>query len=37
MRDFSWTDEFDGVYCFGTSFGYLSPDQPNLQPKAGSN
>lgn len=23
MRDLPWTGEFDGVFCFGNSFGYL--------------
>lgn len=23
MCDLRWTDEFDGGYCFGNSFGYL--------------
>jgi hypothetical protein len=25
MRELSWQAEFDGVFCFGNSFGYLSP------------
>jgi len=27
MRSLSWASEFDGAYCFGNSFGYLSPDE----------
>ena len=23
MRDLPWTDHFDGIFCFGNSFGYL--------------
>jgi SAM-dependent methyltransferase len=26
MCDLPWTDEFNGVYCFGNSFGYLDRD-----------
>ena len=33
MRDFSWTDEFDGVYCFGTSFGYCLRTNPTSSPR----
>lgn len=29
MRQLSWTNEFDGAYCFGNSFGYLE-DEENL-------
>lgn len=27
MRSLAWVSEFDGAYCFGNSFGYLSPDE----------
>ena len=26
MRDISWTNEFDGAFCFGNSFAYLDDD-----------
>ena len=26
MRDLPWQEEFDGVFCFGNSFGYLDDD-----------
>ncbi len=26
MRDLPWRSEFDGVFCFGNSFGYLDDD-----------
>jgi SAM-dependent methyltransferase len=26
MRDVSWESEFDAVFCFGNSFGYLDPE-----------
>jgi SAM-dependent methyltransferase len=26
MRDLPWTEEFDGAYCLGNSFGYADPD-----------
>jgi len=26
MRDLPWTNEFDGAFCFGNSFGYLDDD-----------
>jgi SAM-dependent methyltransferase len=27
MRDLPWTNEFDGAFCFGNSFGYLNDDE----------
>jgi SAM-dependent methyltransferase len=27
MRDLPWTSEFDGAFCFGNSFGYLTPSE----------
>jgi SAM-dependent methyltransferase len=27
MRALPWTDEFDGAFCFGNSFGYLADDE----------
>jgi SAM-dependent methyltransferase len=27
MRNLPWTNEFDGAYCFGNSFGYLDDDE----------
>jgi SAM-dependent methyltransferase len=27
MRDLPWTNEFDGAFCFGNSFGYLKDDE----------
>jgi SAM-dependent methyltransferase len=27
MRDLPWSNEFDGAFCFGNSFGYLDDDQ----------
>lgn len=27
MRSLAWVSEFDGAYCFGNSFGYLSRDE----------
>jgi SAM-dependent methyltransferase len=27
MRELPWSAEFDGGFCFGNSFGYLSPEQ----------
>ena len=27
MRDLPWSNEFDGAFCFGNSFGYLDVDQ----------
>src|SRR6185436_16991104 len=27
MRDLPWTNEFDGAFCFGNSFGYLDDDE----------
>jgi SAM-dependent methyltransferase len=29
MRDLPWSNEFDGAFCFGNSFGYLD-DQGNI-------
>jgi SAM-dependent methyltransferase len=26
MRDLPWSDEFDGAFCFGNSFGYLDDE-----------
>ncbi|HKZ77675.1 MAG TPA: class I SAM-dependent methyltransferase [Pyrinomonadaceae bacterium] len=26
MRDLPWTDEFEGAFCFGNSFGYLDDE-----------
>ncbi|MDQ2973805.1 MAG: class I SAM-dependent methyltransferase [Acidobacteriota bacterium] len=27
MRDLPWTEEFDGAFCFGNSFGYLNDEE----------
>lgn len=27
MRNLPWTNEFDGAFCFGNSFGYLDDDE----------
>ena len=27
MRQLPWSEEFDGAFCFGNSFGYLSPEE----------
>jgi SAM-dependent methyltransferase len=27
MRQLNWTNEFDGAFCFGNSFGYLEDDE----------
>jgi SAM-dependent methyltransferase len=27
MRDLPWSDEFDGAFCFGNSFGYLEEQE----------
>ncbi len=27
MRSLSWVSEFDGAYCFGNSFGYLTEEE----------
>ena len=27
MRDLPWSNEFDGAFCFGNSFGYFDDDQ----------
>jgi SAM-dependent methyltransferase len=27
MRKLDWTNEFDGAFCFGNSFGYLADDE----------
>ena len=27
MRDLPWSNEFDGAFCFGNSFGYLDDDE----------
>jgi SAM-dependent methyltransferase len=27
MRNLPWTNEFDGAFCFGNSFGYLTDDE----------
>lgn len=31
MRELPWTEEFDGAFCFGNSFGYLDDDEGNAE------